>query len=122
VNASDACGGTSIALLSVTSDEPDDAPGRGDGRTINDIQGVELGSEDYEVRLRAERSGFGDGRTYTITYEATDGSGLTTPGTARVFVPHSRAGRCGGARCDEESPGDKLTGAGLPRRASPRDR
>ncbi|MCP4594165.1 MAG: hypothetical protein GY842_25835 [bacterium] len=48
------------------------APGRGDGATTNDIQNADLGTDDREVRLRAERTGDGPGRIYTLTYQATD--------------------------------------------------
>jgi endo-1,4-beta-xylanase len=39
------------------------------------------------VRLRAERSGIGDGRLYTFTYLATDSCGNTTEVVATVTVP-----------------------------------
>jgi hypothetical protein len=58
----------------------------GDGHTVGDIQ---VGSNG-EVSLRAERSGKGDGRIYTITYIATDGSGNSTTASATVTVPHNR--------------------------------
>ena len=70
-----------VTLLSVTSNEPDNGPG--DGNTINDI--VIL--DDYTFKLRAERSGLGQGRIYTITYEAVDSCGNTSTGTATVKVP-----------------------------------
>ena len=73
-----------VTLVSVTSNEPDN--GEDDGNTVDDI--VIVG--DYEFELRAERSGVGTGRTYTITYEATDGCGNSTTGSAVVSVPLSR--------------------------------
>ncbi len=42
------------------------------------------------VNLRAERLGAGSGRTYTMTVRCTDGSGLSTTGTATVAVPHDQ--------------------------------
>lgn len=71
-------------LKSITSNEPDN--GIGDGDTENDIQ---FGLNDDIFSLRAERSGIGSGRTYTVTYEATDGNQNVSTATAYVYVPHS---------------------------------
>lgn len=76
-----------VRLLSVVSNEPDN--GRGDGNTDNDIQGAQIGTDDREFLLRSERSGNGDGRIYTITYEARDASGNATVRSATVVVPKS---------------------------------
>ncbi len=73
-----------VELVSVVSDEPDN--GEGDGDTVDDIVIV----NDTTFRLRSERSGSGDGRTYTITYRATDDAGNTTTATATVEVPVGR--------------------------------
>jgi predicted extracellular nuclease len=73
----------SVSLVSVTSNEPDDAPGDGDGSTTNDILIV----DDDTFRLRAERSEDGTGRIYTITYLATDACGNVTEATTTVRVP-----------------------------------
>jgi hypothetical protein len=77
-------GGTTLELLSVTSNEPDD--GLGDGDTPDDMVIV----DDYTFDLRAERSALGDGRIYTITYQATDACGNVTVATATVTVPRDR--------------------------------
>ena len=88
VTVSDICDAApSVVLTSVTSNEPDDAKGNGDGKTVNDIQGAEIGTEDYEFQLRAERAGKGDGRVYTITYTVTDASGNSASASATVVVP-----------------------------------
>jgi hypothetical protein len=42
------------------------------------------------ANLRADRTGGGSGRTYTLTVQCTDGAGNTTRGTAIVVVPHDR--------------------------------
>jgi uncharacterized protein len=73
-----------ITLVSVTSNEPDN--GEDDGDTIDDI--VIL--DDFNFLLRAERSGTGTGRIYTITYLATDACGNETLQSATVTVPLSR--------------------------------
>ena len=77
-----------VVLTSVTSNEPDNDKGKGDGNTVNDIQGAEIGTEDYEFQLRAERAGKGEGRVYTIDYTATDASGNSASASATVVVPH----------------------------------
>ncbi len=75
-----------VELVSVESDEPDN--GQGDGNTVDDIQDADLGTDDRQVSLRAERSGGGDGRVYTLTYRVTDGGGNQTDAEAKVYVPH----------------------------------
>jgi hypothetical protein len=75
-------------LSSVTSSEPDNA--LGDGNTVNDVQGTEIGTPDTQFQLRAERSGPGPGRIYSILYLGFDGSGNTTPASAQVVVPHNQ--------------------------------
>ncbi len=76
-----------VILATVTSSEPDDAPGGGDGNTTNDIQGAILGIPDFDVLLRAERAGNGPGRTYTIRYQARDASGKHRGRTRRRHRP-----------------------------------
>ena len=75
-----------VTLTSITSNEPDD--GLGDGDTANDIQ---LGATDFDFFVRAERSGLGDGRIYTVTYTVTDGSGNSASASATITVPKSAA-------------------------------
>ncbi len=73
-----------ILLISVISNEPDN--GLGDGDRPNDI--VIL--SDTQFKLRAERSGAGTGRIYTITYQVTDDCGNSQIVEAYVTVPHNR--------------------------------
>lgn len=75
---------SAISLVSVTSNEPDN--GLGDGDKANDI--VIL--DDFTFDLRAERSGAGSGRIYTITYQVTNVCGNSTIVTATVTVPHNQ--------------------------------
>lgn len=84
VSVSDFDPNPTVTLVSVTSNEPDN--GTGDGDTGNDIVIV----DDDTFQLRAERSGLGDGRVYTITYEVTDACGNSTIASAEVVVPHDR--------------------------------
>lgn len=75
-----------IRLVSVTSNEPDNAPGNGDGNTTGDI----VIQSNFIVQVRAERAGNGTGRVYTLTYEVSDASGNTSTATATVKVPHDQ--------------------------------
>jgi len=91
VSASDLCGSTAITLASIASSEPDDAGGLSDGRTAGDIRDADLGRPDFHFRLRAERAGRLRGRTYTVTYRATDEAGNAADALATVLVTKSRA-------------------------------
>jgi len=71
-------------ITSVTSSEPDN--GLGDGDTAGDIQIT----GDLTVSLRAERSGKGNGRTYTITVECKDAAGNASTSTTTVTVPRDQ--------------------------------
>jgi hypothetical protein len=73
-----------LTLVSVTSNESDNA--KGDGNTTNDV--VILG--DTTFKLRAERAGTGQGRVYTITYSATDASGNSAEASITITVPHNK--------------------------------
>ena len=76
---------TAGEILTVTSNEPADAEGAGDGNTAEDIQVVGPAT----VLLRAERDGRGDGRIYTIHFRVTDADGESVEATAEVHVPHT---------------------------------
>ena len=79
-----------ITLLSVTSNEPPNA--NGDGNTEPDIMGAEIGTEDYDFMVRAERAGGGSGRVYTAVYEVSDGENEPQVLEARAVVPHDQGG------------------------------
>lgn len=84
-----ACGPTSVTLESVTSDEPDDAPGGADGNTANDVQDASMGTDDRAFRLRAERA-HGDSmesRTYTATYRIEELGAGSVVASGTVVVP-----------------------------------
>lgn len=72
-----------VGLVSIVSNEGDDV--HGDGHTSNDIQ-IDTG----RIFLRAERSGLGTGRIYTLTWSARDAAGNATTATVTVTVPHDK--------------------------------
>ncbi len=74
-------------ITRVTSNEPDN--GLGDGDTANDIKITGA----MTVDLRAERSGKGSGRVYTITVEAKDAAGNVSTKTVTVGVPLNQGGK-----------------------------
>jgi hypothetical protein len=102
-----------LILLSVvvSSDEPDNADGVGDGDTTGDVDGADGSSAPVDVtlnfggydplvegfvgtiQLRRERDGNGDGRAYTIEATVLNSVGVPESSSCCVIVPHSqRAG------------------------------
>ena len=88
VVANDNCPGVSFVLTSLTSDEPEN--GVADGDTAPDVVDAEIGTPDLEFKLRSERAGGGDGRVYTATYTAEDGSDNAAEDSATVVVPKTQ--------------------------------
>ncbi|MEO8763670.1 MAG: choice-of-anchor tandem repeat GloVer-containing protein [Ginsengibacter sp.] len=78
--------GTASCVLDVKSDEP--VSGTGPGDKSPDWVIV----DNHHVKLRAERSGNGNGRVYTVTVTCSDASGNTTARKTRIFVPHHTYG------------------------------
>jgi hypothetical protein len=78
--AADGCGTATCAIASIRSNEPVD--GTGDGSTSTDWQVTGPSTVD----LRAERSGGGSGRVYTLTVRCTDPAGNASTGTTTVSV------------------------------------
>ena len=78
---------SSVTIVNVSSDEPDDHTA--DGSTINDIV---IAPDCKSVQVRAERKGNSNGRVYVITLRVTDTSGNTSTVTAKVSVPNSQSG------------------------------
>ncbi len=75
-----------VTLTSAVSNEPDNS--NGDGNTVGDVQGADVGTDDSMFKLRSERRGPGSGRVYSITYTATDASLNTTDDVVMIDVPH----------------------------------
>jgi hypothetical protein len=91
----------STCTLSVSSNEP--VNGTGDGDASPDWEVL----SDHAVRLRAERSGNGGGRVYSITITCLNGHGTDTE-TVQVSVPHSKKSAASNFRLDSPF---NLTGA-----------
>jgi hypothetical protein len=86
VSVSDICDTTpTCSITSVSSNEPVDGLGDGDTAPDWEITGA------LTVNLRAERSGTGNGRLYTIAVTCTDDSGNSSTATVGVTVPHDRS-------------------------------
>ena len=74
-----------ITITSVTDDEGSD-PGDAGGIGMRTAQ------------VRAERDGSGDGRTYTISFVASDGKGGESSDSVAVVVPHDKGKADGRAK------------------------
>ncbi|MBI2223042.1 MAG: hypothetical protein HYU53_17775 [Acidobacteria bacterium] len=83
-------GSAGFALAGVGSSEADNAGA--DGNTAGDIQGFVIGTPDTGGFVRAERSGTGGGRVYSLMYEGRDLAGNVASCTAATaHVPHDRS-------------------------------
>jgi hypothetical protein len=90
IAATDPCCATPTLTVSVSSNEP--VNGLGDGDTAPDWEVIAKPDGTYDVWVRAERSGTGGGRVYTIHVTATDDAGNSSSASATVTVPHSKKG------------------------------
>jgi hypothetical protein len=106
-DVADDCTATSWKIISVSSNESETA--RGSGHTPSDWQI----NGDHKVKLRAERSGNGSGRIYTITVQAWDAAGNPSNlKTVTVSVPHDKGKGKGGASGDSSKGNGNGTGNG----------
>lgn len=91
VSVSDMCDpAVHCRIVSVSSNEPSN--GVGGGRTASDW----TSTGPLTLDLRAERSGTGAGRVYTVTVECTDAAGNASRRTVTVGVPHDARAKRGG--------------------------
>jgi sugar lactone lactonase YvrE len=81
-------GGATFTLISASSNEA--ANGKGDGNTTADLTEWTIGTPDTSGFVRAERSGKGAGRIYTLVYEAADRAGNTATCSVSLAVPHDK--------------------------------
>ncbi len=89
-NAHDGSGAPVALAASVTSSE--DPLKDGSGQTIPDFTTpvIDQATGTITLQLRAERSGRGPGRTYTITITATDLAGNTSSASVVIVAPHDK--------------------------------
>lgn len=92
-NASDNSGEKITLSVAIFSNEPED--GIGDGQTESDWEITEIDETNglIYLQLRAERSGTGDERAYTVTISATDEAGNNSSSDVEIIVPHDKRGK-----------------------------
>jgi hypothetical protein len=88
VTVTDAVSSATFKLVAFYSNENDG--GKGDGHTDDDMTGWTLNTPDTSGFVRAERSGDGHGRVYTLKYLATDLAGNTASCSLSLTVPHDQ--------------------------------
>jgi hypothetical protein len=89
-NASDSSGGPVLLSAAVTSNEPQDGLGDGDMSPDWTIPIVDQTTGVITLQLRAERSGSGNGRTYTVMITARDASGNFSSADVNIIVPRDQ--------------------------------
>ncbi len=98
VDVHDRCSlNTTVRIVSVVSDQQDDAPGpgdrpgeNGDGATTDDVL---FGRSGFCLRSERAAAG-GHGRSYLVTLEAVDGAGNVARHVVTVVVPHDEREHC----------------------------
>jgi VCBS repeat protein/FG-GAP repeat protein len=95
-----------VRISTVSQDEP----AFGDNGVLGgDRHCPDATIDDGGLRLRSERLGWGNGRIYTVSFEADDGKGGSCRGTVQVCVPHQH-----GACVDDGPVFDSLATCELP--------
>ena len=101
-------------IESVSSDEPDNANGNGDGNTVNDIV---IAADCHSVQLRSERNGNGNGRVYRINVSMRDDCGNETTAS---YAVHVRKNQGNNGAAVEGAPAQTITSAcGAAKRVGP---
>lgn len=88
-NAADDSGSVKLSA-SVSSNEPQEGLGDGDEPLDWTEPAVNQANGTVRLQLRAERSGAGIGRVYSVKLTATDPSGNAASASVEIKVPHSR--------------------------------
>lgn len=88
ISVTDACDAAPAAAVTVESNEA--VNGLGDGDTAPDWLVQRNPNETFDVWVRAERSGLGEGRVYTVTASASDHSGNVAARSGTVTVAHNQ--------------------------------
>jgi len=78
---------------SVTSNEPQNGLGDGDMAPDWTAPVIDQANGVITLQLRAERSGNGNGRVYTVFVTATDFSGNTSTASVEIIVPHDKSNK-----------------------------
>jgi hypothetical protein len=89
-NAADNSGLPPTLSVEVTSNEPVDGTGDGDMSPDWVIDAIDQVTGMISLQLRAERSGSGDGRVYTVAITATDDSDNSSEAAVEIIVPHDK--------------------------------
>jgi hypothetical protein len=89
-NAADNSGGPVSLSVAIDSSEPPEYDGDGNFEPDHRIVSVDSVAGRIEIELRAERSGKGAGRLYTVTITATDASGNSSAAEVQIQAPHNR--------------------------------
>ncbi|MBN1576462.1 MAG: hypothetical protein JW913_07920 [Chitinispirillaceae bacterium] len=88
-NANDNAGSVTLSVV-ISSNEPQNGLGDGDEAPDWTEPVINQGSGIITFSLRAERSGSGNGRIYTIRITATDNSDNVSSADVKIIVPHNK--------------------------------
>jgi len=88
-NATDNFGNVTISAT-ISSNEPDDGLGDGDKAPDWTEPVIDQNNGIITFQLRAERSGLGNGRVYSIHIKATDESNNSSNAEVEIVVPHDK--------------------------------